>query len=450
MQDIVVAKIPTLLSQIGELHSQLEMQSSGSSSTKSLAVGALVLDGMIRATLTDIERDLKASYRGGSGAQLRKALDANVETMVSAWKSYLDTVKASSASANDASTLDRSYASAVHSAIDTWSVSLVELKRLLNARLSYLLGKLRSSLLLNGLLVAFSLAFAVVTGRHIVQPLLKLEGIADQVGQTQNYRLRADYESRDEIGRLAAAFNAMLAELAAAREREAIDAAAPGGNANRARQSGEDYDHGRDGGIHRARDQPASCGNCEQRNASFRWLAQDPPNVKRARSVLERVVSDGARASEVIGSIRSMLGKSGQERSQLDVNDLIREVMTFARADLRRHGISARTELAEDLPQHLRGTHSATASPFELGRERRRIHGSGRGWCADANHPFPKDGRLWHTCRCRRYRHRHCSDGFRANLRGVLFHEARGHGYGTFHLPLDRRGARWPHHGITS
>ena len=138
-------------------------------------MGALVLDGMIRSTLTDIERDLQASYRGGSGAQLRKALDANVETMVSAWKSYLDTVKARLAGANDASALDRSYASAVHSAIDTWSVSLVELKRLLNARLSYLLGKLRSSLLLNGLLVAFSLAFAVVTGRHIVQPLLKLE-----------------------------------------------------------------------------------------------------------------------------------------------------------------------------------------------------------------------------------------------------------------------------------
>ena len=351
VQDIVVAKIPTLLSQIGELHSQLEMQSSDSSSTEQLAVGALVLDGMIRATLTDIEKDLKASYRGGSGAQLRKALDAKVETMVSAWKSYLDTVKARLAGANDASALDRSYASAVHSAIDTWSVSLVELKRLLNARLSYLLGKLRSSLLLNGLLVAFSLAFAVVTGRHIVQPLLKLEGLADQVGQTQNYRLRADYESRDEIGRLAAAFNAMLAELAAAREREAIDAA---------RQASMQTELARVARITTMGEMAASIAHeinqplaaiVNNANASLRWLAQCPPNVKRARSVLERVVSDGARASEVIGSIRSMLEKSSQARIHLDVNDLIREVMTFVRADLRHHGISARTELAEDLPR---------------------------------------------------------------------------------------------------
>ena len=33
------------------------------------------------------------------------------------------------------------------------------------------------------------------------------------------------------------------------------------------------------------------------------------------------------------------------------MNDLIREVMTFARADLRHHGITVRTELAEDLPR---------------------------------------------------------------------------------------------------
>ena len=314
VQDIVVAKIPALLSQIGELHSQLEMPPPDNAATERLAVGALVLDGMIRSTLDGIERDLQASYRGGNGAQLRKALDAKVETMVSAWKSYLDAVKARLAGANDASALDRSYVSAVHSAIDTWSVSLVELKRLLNARLSYLLGKLRSSLLLNGLLVAFSLAFAVVTGRHIVQPLLKLERIADQVGQTQDYRLRADYESQDEIGRLAAAFNAMLAELAAAREREAIDAA---------RQASMQTELARVARITTMGEMAASIAHeinqplaaiVNNANASLRWLAQCPPNVKRARSVLERVVSDGARASEVIGSIRSMLEKSSQAR----------------------------------------------------------------------------------------------------------------------------------------
>ncbi len=350
VQDIVVAKVPMLLSQIGKLHSQLETLSSGSSSTENLAVGALALDGMIQSTLDEIERDLQASYRGGSGAQLRKALDGNVETMVLTWKSYLKAVKASLAGANNASTLDRTYSSAVSSAIETWSVNLVELKHLLNARLSSLLSKLRSSLLWNGLLVALSLAFAVVTGRHIVQPLLKLERLADEVGQTQNYKLRTDYQSRDEIGRLAAAFNTMLADLAAAREREAIDAARRGemqtelARVARITTMGEMA-----ASIAHEINQPLAA-IVNNANASLRWLGQDPPNVTRARSALERVVGDGARASEVISSIRALLEKSGQERVELDVNDLIREVMTFVRADLRNHGIAVQTKLAEGLP----------------------------------------------------------------------------------------------------
>ena len=351
VQDIVVAKIPTLLSQIGELQSQLEMPSSAQSTPENLAVRALVLDGTIRSTLEGIERDLQASYRGGSGARLRQALDADLAAMVSAWNAYLDTVKAKLGGARDASALDHRYAAAVDSAINAWTVSLAELKQLLNLRLSNLLSKLRRSLLLNGLLAALSLAFALMTGRHIVQPLLKLERLADEVGQTKDYRLRTDYESRDEIGRLAVAFNAMLTELAAAREREAADAA---------RRAAMQTELARVARITTMGEMAASIAHeinqplaaiVNNANASLRWLGQDPPNVERARSVLERVVSDGGRASEVIRSIRGMLEKGSQERVQLDVNDLIREVMTFVRADLRHHGITVRSELADDLPR---------------------------------------------------------------------------------------------------
>jgi C4-dicarboxylate-specific signal transduction histidine kinase len=86
-------------------------------------------------------------------------------------------------------------------------------------------------------------------------------------------------------------------------------------------------------------------------NASLRWLGQDAPNIGRARSVLQGIVSDGERASEVIRSVRAMLAKSSQDRVQLDVNDLIREVTTFLRADLRNHSITLCTELATDLPR---------------------------------------------------------------------------------------------------
>jgi signal transduction histidine kinase len=258
------------------------------------------------------------------------------------------------AGAGDPRALEARYADAVDSAIKAWTVSLAELKQLLNSRLASLLSKLRNSLLLNGLVAALSLAFALLLGRSIVQPLLKLERLADAVGRTKDYKLRSDDASRDEIGRLAVAFNAMLAELAAAREREAGDAAQRAAMQTELARVARVTTMGEMAAsiAHEINQPLAAIAN--NASASLRWLGQDPPNVKRARSVLERVVSDAGRAGDVIGSIRGMLAKGGQERAELDVNDLIREVMTFARADLKHHGITARTELAEDLP-HIAG-----------------------------------------------------------------------------------------------
>jgi signal transduction histidine kinase len=350
VQNIVVAKMPALLSEIGELESELDLPSS-QAPPDTLAVRRLVLDGSIRSTLEGIERDLQASYRGANGARLRQALKADVDAMVSAWNAYLDAVKATPGDAGAASALDERYAEAVDGAIKVWTVSLAELKGLLNSRLSSLLSKLRNSLLLNGIIAALSLAFALILGRYIVQPLTKLERLADAVGQTKDYKLRTDYASRDEIGRLAVAFNAMLAELAAAREREAADAAQRAAMQTELARVARVTTMGEMAAslAHEINQPLAAIAN--NASASLRWLGQDPPNVKRARSVLERVVSDAGRAGEVIGSIRGMLAKGGQDRVELDVNDLIREVMTFLRADLKQHGITVRTELAEDLPR---------------------------------------------------------------------------------------------------
>jgi signal transduction histidine kinase len=350
VQNIVVAKIPALLSEIGELKSELDLPPSAQAPPETLAVRRLVLDGSIRSTLEGLERDLQASYRGANGARLRQALEADVDAMVSAWNAYLDVVKAKPG-AGDASALDERYAGAVDSAIKVWTVSLAELKELLNSRLSSLLSKLRNSLLLNGLIAALSLAFALILGRYIVQPLTKLERLADAVGETKDYKLRTDYASRDEIGRLAVAFNAMLAELAAAREREAADAAQRAAMQTELARVARVTTMGEMAAsiAHEINQPLAAIAN--NASASLRWLGQDPPNVKRARSVLERVVSDAGRAGEVIGSIRGMLAKGSQDRVELDVNDLIREVMTFVRADLKQHGITVRTELAEDLPR---------------------------------------------------------------------------------------------------
>ena len=86
-------------------------------------------------------------------------------------------------------------------------------------------------------------------------------------------------------------------------------------------------------------------------SAGLRWLALVTPDLDEARASLRSVVEGGHRASQLIGSIRSMYQKDDPERSALDVNEIIREVMVLLRAQLNRHEISIQTDLFPALPQ---------------------------------------------------------------------------------------------------
>ena len=88
-------------------------------------------------------------------------------------------------------------------------------------------------------------------------------------------------------------------------------------------------------------------------NAGLNWLNNKPPSLKQARAALKQIVRDSERGSDVIGSIQGMLKKGEQERAWLDINDLIREVMSLVQGDLKDRGVSSRAELADDLPRVL-------------------------------------------------------------------------------------------------
>lgn len=85
-------------------------------------------------------------------------------------------------------------------------------------------------------------------------------------------------------------------------------------------------------------------------NACLRWLAGETPNLGAARRAVERMVSDGARAGEVIRRIRSLVRKSPPRRDWLNVNDAIKEVVALIRTEIQRNGVSLQTQLSSDLP----------------------------------------------------------------------------------------------------
>ena len=85
-------------------------------------------------------------------------------------------------------------------------------------------------------------------------------------------------------------------------------------------------------------------------NAALRWLTKKTPDLDEARAAMQSVVSDGHRASEVVGGVQAMFKKDGQEKTPLDLNDLIQDVLGLVRGELQAQGIIVQAGLNRRLP----------------------------------------------------------------------------------------------------
>jgi C4-dicarboxylate-specific signal transduction histidine kinase len=85
-------------------------------------------------------------------------------------------------------------------------------------------------------------------------------------------------------------------------------------------------------------------------DACLRWLATKPPNLEEVLQAVEAIIRDGTRASGVLVRIRGLLRRGERLRERSDINDVIREVIALSDGELRRNGVSLRTEMSEDLP----------------------------------------------------------------------------------------------------
>ena len=85
-------------------------------------------------------------------------------------------------------------------------------------------------------------------------------------------------------------------------------------------------------------------------NACLRWLASEPPNLEAARNSVERMVSAGNRASEVITRIRALVANSLPQRELLDINEAITEVVALIDREVQRNHVSLQLDLADNVP----------------------------------------------------------------------------------------------------
>lgn len=88
-------------------------------------------------------------------------------------------------------------------------------------------------------------------------------------------------------------------------------------------------------------------------DACVAWLGLETPNLVEARAAADRATQGATRASEVIGRIRSLINKTAFERSPIQINRVIGEVVALADRQASRNEVSVVTELTPDLPRVL-------------------------------------------------------------------------------------------------
>ena len=84
--------------------------------------------------------------------------------------------------------------------------------------------------------------------------------------------------------------------------------------------------------------------------SSLRWLAHEPPRLDKVADAVRRMIRDASRASEVIGHTRALLKKSSEEKTPLDITEVIRDVSILVQSAMARHGIRQHESLPTDLP----------------------------------------------------------------------------------------------------
>jgi PAS domain S-box-containing protein len=95
--------------------------------------------------------------------------------------------------------------------------------------------------------------------------------------------------------------------------------------------------------------QPITAMLCNA-EAALSWLDSQPPDVADARRALATIVTDANRAGEVLNWIRALIKKTPGRKESIDVNNAILDVVTMARSELLKHGVSLQTDLATGLP----------------------------------------------------------------------------------------------------
>jgi len=195
---LTLLRFPELLEQL----LNYDMLASGGDQTQ-----YLIAQGRLAALREGIEADYRAAYAGNPSQTLIKQLDPTRERLLDALHALLDVQATSTAP------LLAARAQALAATQAAWQETAMSLDELLRARVDLLFQRMWLHLGMAAGLLALILFLVFFVARQIALPLRRLALVADRVQATNDYTLRASWDSRDEIGQLVTGFNTMLERL---------------------------------------------------------------------------------------------------------------------------------------------------------------------------------------------------------------------------------------------
>jgi light-regulated signal transduction histidine kinase (bacteriophytochrome) len=150
---------------------------------------------------------------------------------------------------------------------------------------------------------------------------------------------------------------------------------------------------------------------------------------------VEHMIAEGRRASEIVQGIRSLTKRANPQKTRLELNDVVNDVMSLVQREVLNHRVSLRLKLASELPPLL-------GDRVQLQQVIINFVMNGIQAMADIG-DAPRElliesrGR-----RCTGLRNGHRSGKRESAVRRFLHHKARRNGHGIVDLPFNHRSPR--------
>ena len=214
VMSLTVLRFPELLQVLHDTRQFMHRRDLGSSVSNSTAQ-LLTLVGRLDAVLQGIEADYGQAWLAGM-PQLKSALQVTRQSVLAQARVFETAVKSAALgqlSQVQVAELDAAYQDALAALNEAWRSGIVELQLLLQMRVDGLFSRMWLHMGTALLLLGCILSLVYLVASQIARPLQALAHVADEVRRTADYKHRAQWHSKDEIGQLFDAFNGMLTQL---------------------------------------------------------------------------------------------------------------------------------------------------------------------------------------------------------------------------------------------